>query len=532
MTQEGPSESKYTLKKGGLIGLFSLMILGGVGIYGYQSLQSQPVAEETNISSEAKEKASLPPWEQQVTEKSEEKKGTEKKEKADKSINPEKAPDTPSGLDQILGVIIDQKSEDSRIFGMDVLENQPKEKRTLLSQLAQAFEKQLSKEEKREVTQKAEENSASDKLIVGTEEPSLVLDVPIDPTAETGLNLPLENSPVPSIPETPQPEIPVTPTPLPSPDLKEEEAGIEDRLVEMISENRVALNDATTQVTRVNAELAKMKSSLDQLALLEETTSLQFEGATQTWEHLSSLVSEYNRLSKEIKELVEENEEVLPIHYDQYHELYQGLATKIHEMKETQREANDQTIQFKQTVEATSQALQSYPETVKSYESLQSDVTQTVSKAQAVVSQAATNPKVKKEVQSEIQQAVQATETVTGLNQEVEKQLEKQNKSLNGSEKMTQQVTMVEQEAEKQTVATEAAYADFEGLPQVNLSESSNESESSDGTETGTSPNPSEESASTTAQPSESAETTSSTETTTPEVEPSLIPTDGEDSNV
>lgn len=96
---------------------------------------------------------------------------------------------------------------------------------------------------------------------------------------------------------------------------------------------------------------------------------------------------------------------------------------------------------------------------------------------------------------------------------------------------MTQQVTMVEQEAEKQTVATEA-YADFEGLPQVNLSASSNESESSDGTETGTSSNPSEESASSTAQPSESAETTSLTETTTSEVEPPLIPTDGEDSNV
>ncbi|EMF0536145.1 hypothetical protein ACNZ61_002940 [Enterococcus hirae] len=473
-------------KKWWLIGLCSFSILGGLVTYGYQTVdqpeKAKSVTKSETVSSDPKA-SSLEIWEEQIKEEEQ----THKKDQKPKTNDERREK---SVLDQILRVITGEKEDTQTIFGIKLVDSEKKDRTTLIGELAKALDVQEAKEQKREAIQKEKDKNNSVFLLTdpqqSAKEEPIDLSKPILPDKKPEVILP-ENSGideekpvVPDIPVLPDdsnvpviPNIPVDPTPEPTPDpepvppVTPEEP--DHTLDQLITTNKLALTTVKNKAEQVNQLLEKLKQALDQLAAVKEIVDQKAEQVTSEWQTVSDLVKEYNRLSQEIKKLIEVDGQVLPINYELYRETYERLDQKVTEIKEAQNKANQTTTQMTESVRQAQETANRLPEMKQQYQELQTQVSTTKDEIQATVSNAQSNEQVGNAVQNEITQATQALETLTTTNQAVGNQFEEsqQNDDQPVLAQAGQTVEMVTNEANQQNSAVDSVLTDFQSFPTV-----------------------------------------------------------------
>ncbi|MBO1116977.1 hypothetical protein [Enterococcus hirae] len=468
-------------KKWWLIGLCSFSILGGLVTYGYQSA-NQPeksVAKSETVSSRPK-KSSL--WEEQIKEEGKKEKSSENNEK--------------STVDKILGVLTGDKEDSQTIFGIKVADNNKKDRTNLIGELAKALDVQEAKEQKRESIPNSENKKESLFLLTDKQQSSkeemIDLSKPILSNKKPEVILPEkpENSgtdeekpvvpDIPVLPDNPNvpvipdiPDIPVDPTPEPTPDPEPVPPVTPDEpdhtLDQLITTNKLALTTVKNKAEQLNQSLNRVKKELENLTMIEEKTAQTAEQATNEWQKVSDLVDEYNRLSQEIKKLIEVDGQVLPINYDLYRETYEQLTQKVTEIKEAQKQANQTTTQMSESVQQAQETANRLPEMNQQYQDLQTQVSTTKDEIQATVSNAQLNEQVGKAVQNEITQATQAAETLATTNQVVGSQIEESQQIdyQPALEQASQTVETITNEARQQNSAVDSVLNDFQSLPTV-----------------------------------------------------------------
>lgn len=458
-------------KKWWLIGLCSFSILGGLVTYGYQSA-NQPeksITKSETVSSRPK-KSSL--WEEQIKEEGKKEKSSENNEK--------------STVDKILGVLTGDKEDSQTIFGIKVADNNKKDRTNLIGELAKALDVQEAKEQKRESIPNGENKNESLFLLTDKQQSSkeemLDLSKPILPDKKPEVILPEkpensgtdEEKPVnPDIPVLPDnPNVPVDPTPDPTPDEPKPPVTPEEpdhTLDQLIATNKLALTTVKNKADHLNQSLKQVKKELDHLTTIEEETTQNAEKATNEWQKVSDLVNEYNRLSQEIKKLIEVDGKVLPINYDLYRETYEQLNQKVIEIKEAQKQANQTTTQMSESVQQAQETANRLPEMNQQYQDLQTQVSTTNNEIQTTVSNAQSNEQVSNAVQNEINQVTQASEALDTTNQVVGSQIEESQQTdyQPALEQANQAVETVTNEANKQNSAVDSVLSDFQSLPTV-----------------------------------------------------------------
>lgn len=475
-------------KKWWLIGLCSFSILGGLVTYGYQTMnqleKAKPDTTLETVSSDPKD-SSLETWEEQI--KAEE--HTHKKDEKPKTNGEQREK---SVIDQILRVIIGEKEDSQTIFGIKIADNDRNDRMNLIGELAKALDIQEAKEQKREAVQKDKDTNDSFFLLTNkssSTEELIDLSKSILSDKKTEIILPEnlgidEEKPVvsdvsilpdePMIPVLPDiPIVPVDPTPEPmsdpepAPSITPEE--VDHTMDQLITTNKLALTTVKNKAEQLNQSLNQVKKELENLTMIEEKTAQTAEQATNEWQTVSDLVNEYNRLSKEIKKVIEVDGQVLPINYDLYRETYEQLVQKVTEIKETQNKANQTTTQMSESVQKAQETANRLSEMKQQYQDVQPQVSMTNNEIQATVSNAQSNEEVSHAVQKEIDQANQASETLTTTNQVVGNQLEEceQTDYQLVLVQANQAIETVMNEANQQNSAVDSVLNDFQSLPTI-----------------------------------------------------------------
>ncbi|EOS8048025.1 hypothetical protein DSM22_RS12645 [Enterococcus hirae] len=486
MTQKTTNNGMQEIpKKWWLVGLCSFSILGGLVAYGYHTSTQNPKSEAKTetIASFDKGKKAEKTWEKQIKEET-------KQEEVSK-------PKTKSGMNKILSVLTGENKEDnSSIFGFKVSDNDKKDRTNLIGELAKALDVQESKEQKREAKLNSENKKEPLFVLTDKQESSkeelIDLSKPILPDKKPEVDLPekpespginAEKPVVPDItvlPDDPNapvipdiPDIPVDPTPEPTPDpepvppITPEEP--DHTLDQLITTNKLVLTTVKNKAEQLNQSLNQVKKELENLTMIEEKTAQTAEQATNEWQKVSDLVDEYNRLSQEIKKLIEGDGQVLPINYELYRETYEQLNQKVTEIKEAQKQANETTTQMSESVQQAQETANRLPEMNQQYQELQTQVSTTKDEIQATVSNAQSNEQVSHAVQKEITQATQASETLATTNQVVGSQIEESQQTDYQPvlEQASQTVETVTNEANQQNSAVDSVLNDFQSLPTV-----------------------------------------------------------------
>ena len=475
-------------KKWWLIGLCSFSILGGLVTYGYQTMnQQEKVKSDTaleTVSSDPKD-SPLETWEEQI--KAEE--HTHKKDEKSKTNGEQREN---SVIDQILRVIIGEQEDSQTIFGIKIVDNDRNDRMNLIGELAKALDIQEAKEQKREAVQKDKDTNDSfllltnkpssteelidlSKSILSDKKPEVILpeNPGIDEEKPVVSDLPIlpDEPMIPVLPDIPI--VPVDPTPEPTPDpepvpsVTQEE--VDHTIDQLITTNRLALTTVKSKAEQVNRSLAQLKQVLDQLAALKETVDQTEEQGISEWQIVSDLVKEYNRLSQEIKKIIEVDGQVLPINIDLYRETYERLDQKVTEIKEAQKQANQTTTQMNESVQKAQETANRLSEMKQQYQDVQPQVSMTNNEIQATVSNAQSNEEVSHAVQKEIDQANQASETLATTNQVVRNQLEEceQTDYQLVLVQANQAVETVMNEANQQNSAVDSVLNDFQSLPTI-----------------------------------------------------------------
>lgn len=486
MTQKATNNGMQGIpKKWWLVGLCSFSILGGLVAYGYHTSTQNPKSEAKTetVASFDKGKKAKKIWEKQIKEE----KNQEEKSKIK----------TKSGMDKILSVLTGENNEDdSSIFGFKVSDNDKKDRTNLIGELAKALDVQESKEQKRETKPNSENKKEPLFLLTDKQQSSkeelIDLSKPILPDKKPEVVLPEkpenpgideEKPVVPDIPVLPDdpnvpvlpdiPDIPVDPTPEPTPDPEPVPPVTPDEpdhtLDQLITTNKLALTTVKNKAEQLNQSLNQVKKELENLTMIEEKTAQTAEQATNEWQKVSDLVNEYNRLSQEIKKLIEVDGQVLPINYDLYRETYEQLTQKVTEIKEAQNKANQTTTQMSESVQQAQETADRLPEMNQQYQELQTQISTTKDEIQATVSNAQSNEQVSNAVQNEITQVTQASETLTTTNQVVGSQIEESQQIdyQPALEQASQTVETVTNEANQQNSAVDSILNDFQSLPTV-----------------------------------------------------------------
>lgn len=471
-------------KKWWLVGLCSFSILGGLVAYGYHTStqNSKSEAKTETVASFDKGKKAEKTWEKQIKEET-------KQEEVSK-------PKTKSGMNKILSVLTGENKEDnSGIFGFKVSDNDKKDRTNLIGELAKALDVQESKEQKREAKPNSENKKEPLFLLTDKQESSKeeLIDLlkPILPDKKPEVDLPEkpenpgineEKPVVPDIPVLPDdpsapvipdnPNVPVDPTPDPMPDEPTPPVTPEEpdhTLDQLITTNKLALTTVKNKAEQLNQSLNQVKKELENLTMIEEKTAQTAEQATNEWQKVSDLVDEYNRLSQEIKKLIEGDGQVLPINYELYRETYEQLTQKVTEIKEAQNKANQTTTQMSESVQQAQETANRLPDMNQQYQELQTQVSTTKDEIQATVSNAQSNEQVSNAVQSEITQATQASEALDITNQAVGSQIEESQQTdyQPALEQASQNVETVTNEAKQQNSAVDSVLNDFQSLPTV-----------------------------------------------------------------
>lgn len=447
-------------KKWWLVGLCSFSILGGLVAYGYHTSTQNPKSEAKTetVASFDKGKKAEKTWEKQIKEET-------KQEEVSK-------PKTKSGMNKILSVLTGENKEDnSSIFGFKVSDNDKKDRTNLIGELAKALDVQESKEQKREAKLNSENKKEPLFVLTDKQESSkeelIDLSKPILPDKKPEVDLP-EKPESPGINEEKPvvPDIPVLPDDPNVPVIPEEP---DHTLDQLITTNKLALTTVKNKAEQLNQSLNQVKKELENLTMIEEKTAQTAEQATNEWQKVSDLVDEYNRLSQEIKKLIEGDGQVLPINYELYRETYEQLNQKVTEIKEAQKQANETTTQMSESVQQAQETANRLPDMNQQYQELQTQVSTTKDEIQATVSNAQSNEQVSNAVQSEITQATQASEALDTTNQAVGSQIEESQQTdyQPALEQASQNVETVTNEAKQQNSAVDSVLNDFQSLPTV-----------------------------------------------------------------
>ncbi|MEB8419001.1 hypothetical protein NGG16_16320 [Enterococcus casseliflavus] len=473
-------------KKWWLAGLCSCAVLGGVFVYGYHSFNypMHQMTRTTTISSEApSQSSSLKPWEKQLKE---EWKAETKEVRHQETKGEEKT----RVIDQILDVLIGGNQEGKQtIFGIQIVADDSEERIQLIRDLAQALNQQEIKEQAREATKKEEEKNKNTLLLASDQQLSrdglVDLSVPVlieKKTEEIFPEMPgtEEGTPtfsdvaispdepiIPILPEKTVVPIDTTSEPEPAPLVSPEEP--DDMLDQLIQTNKLALTTVKNKVEQINQSLHEIQIELAHLEMIEEETSRTAKQATDEWQKVSDLVTEYNRLSQEIKKLVAFDGQVLSINYDLYRETYEQLSQKVIEIKEAQNKANQTTTQMSESVQKAQETANRLPEIKQQYQDLQEQVLTTKHETQSIVSNAQSNEEVSREVQKEINQVTQSEEILDTSNQVVGNQLEESNQTDYQPvlEQVTQTLETVMNEELVQNNAVDDVLTTFEHFPIV-----------------------------------------------------------------
>lgn len=486
MTQKTTNNAMQGIpKKWWIVGLCSFSILGGLVAYGYHTSTQNPKSEAKTetVASFDKGKKAKKTWEKQIKEE----KNQEEKSKIK----------TKSGMDKILSVLTGENNEDdSSIFGFKVSDNDKKDRTNLIGELAKALDVQESKEQKRETKPNSENKKEPLFLLTDKQQSSkeelIDLSKPILPDKKPEVVLPEkpespgideEKPVVPDIPVLPDdpnvpvlpdiPDIPVDPTPEPTPDPEPVPPVTPDEpdhtLDQLITTNKLALTTVKNKAEQLNQSLNQVKKELENLTMIEEKTAQTAEQATNEWQTVSDLVNEYNRLSQEIKKLIEVDGQVLPINYELYRETYEQLTQKVTEIKEAQNTVNQTTTQMSESVQQAQETANRLPDMNQQYQELQTQISTTKDEIQATVSNAQSNEQVSNAVQNEITQATQASEALTTTNQVVGSQIEESQQTDYQPvlEQASQTVETVTNEANQQNSAVDSVLNDFQSLPTV-----------------------------------------------------------------
>lgn len=453
-------------KKYLLIGLCSVLLLGSAGTYA-----AYKQTEKKEIQSESVEKQGKQPvkktnrsWEKQVTEK-------EKNKKTEKNTK-EKRKDPLATVD-----IGDEASAVETVF--------PRKETSLLGQLAKA----ITKQEEKEVLRADRSAKEQEKMLALADTPTNTLlshslkpsvgeknvlsDVKKDELVEPKDTPNKPDIPiVPETPETPEiPDIPVPPVPPvptdpvePKPDVE----GLTDRAKEK-------LKTTTEEAQKINQRLEGVKEKLDTLTRIEEKTNQNTEKANTYWAEVASLVEEYNQLSTQIKQLITDTNEVLPVNQTLYQEIYTQLQQKVTEIKTAQTNANEATNTAEKVLSEAKETDQSLNEIKQYYDEELNPQAETAKNEVAnAINQAQENQEVATNLQGEVVHAEAAAVHVQNNQEKIEQQLNTASQPATQEQLVNaqQSVESLNEQASVQNESVQAVVEDFNQLPVIEAADS------------------------------------------------------------
>ncbi|MBO1139854.1 hypothetical protein FQS87_08085 [Enterococcus avium] len=459
MPEKGSISQK---KKWLLISLCSAALLGGAvgyGIYNNQSSnQSNQKIEQKSSASKGSKKESA--WEKQVAPK--------KKQKTKES----------KSADDVLSVVVGDKKENS-LFGVQMPSGE--EKQGLAEKLAVAIDDQSKKEDARkasEVVHAAEVDkapAADSNLIKGqipdkgiNEETSKEQDVDND---SKPIPDPVPNpNPIPDPTPNPNPDPNPNPNPTPTPDPDPDPTPTPDpdpSVDELITKSKEELSSAADKANEVNERLTKVKSELDSMQNVKSNTQVHADKAAEQWDKVQSLIEEYNQLSDELKQLMDQDGTVPEVNVDLYKEAYEKLNQKVNEIKDAQDSANSTTNQMNSTIQNAQETLDQMDQTKSEYQETQAEVSDATRQVTTAITNANNNDQVSSAVQLDINQAAVSSSEMNATNVQVGNQLDEINstemqETINNA---SQSAQAVNDQAAEQNEAVSDVVNDFNNFP-------------------------------------------------------------------
>ena len=447
MPEKGPLSQKM---KWLWISLCSAALLGGAvgyGIYNNQSSnQSNQKIEQKASASKGSKKESA--WEKQVA--------PPKKQKAKES----------KSADDVLSVVVGDKKENS-LFGVQMPSGE--EKQGLVEKLAVAIDDQSKKEDARnasEVVHSAEVDKApaTDSNLIKDQIP----DKGINEETSKEPDVDNDSKPIPDPAPNPNP-IP-DPTPNPNPDPNPNPTPTPDpapSVDELIAKSKEELSSAADKANEVNERLTKVKSELDRMQNVESNTQVHADKAAEQWDKVQSLIEEYNQLSDELKQLMDQDGTVPEVNVDLYKETYEKLNQKVNEIKDAQDSANSTTNQMNSTIQNAQETLDQMDQTKSEYQETQAEVSDATQQVTTAITNANNNDQVSIAVQPDINQAAVSSSEMNAANVQVGNQLDEINSTemQEAIDTASQSAQAVNDQAAKQNEAVSDVVNDFNNFP-------------------------------------------------------------------
>lgn len=449
MPEKGSISQK---KKWLLISLCSAALLGGAvgyGIYNNQSSnQSNQKIEQKNSASKGSKKESA--WEKQVAPK--------KKQKAKES----------KSADDVLSVVVGDKKENS-LFGVQMPLG--KEKQGLVEKLAVAIDDQSKKEDARkasEVVHAAEVDKAPtmDSNLIKDQIPDKVKDE--ETSNEPNLDNdskpipdPVPNpNPIPDPAPNPNPDPNPNPTPTPTPDP-------DPSVDELIAKSKEELSSAADKANEVNEKLTKVKAELDSTQNVESNTQVHADKAAEQWDKIQSLIEEYNQLSDELKQLMDQDGTIPEVNVDLYKETYEKLNQKVTEIRDAQDSANSSTNQMNSTIQNAQETLNQMDQTKAEHQKIQAEVSDATKQVNTAITNANNNDQVSSAVQLDINQAAVSSSEMNATKVQVGNQLDEINSTemQEAIDTASQSAQAVNDQAAEQNEAVSDVVNDFNNFP-------------------------------------------------------------------
>lgn len=232
-----------------------------------------------------------------------------------------------------------------------------------------------------------------------------------EPKPETTPNDPL----VPNPPVNPDyPTNPDTPTTPETPDKPVDPKTPDDSLTKMVNQSKEQLGKSSEGVSQINKKLHEIKSELNNLKNIDQNTLTLSEKAGSQWSKVEQLVSEYNQLSGQLKQMLDKDGTIEGINVELYGQTYNTLNQKVTEIKKEQKNAQNVTNVMNGNIEKAQDTANNLENKAVDYENAQADVQKATTEGQNAVNEASQNPSVQVAVQPEINQVNAKLE---GLNQ-------------------------------------------------------------------------------------------------------------------
>ncbi|OTO77419.1 hypothetical protein, partial [Enterococcus sp. 12E11_DIV0728] len=382
---------------------------------------------------------------------------------------------------------------DNSLFGVDVPKSS--EKQGLVEKLAVALDDQAKKEESRKVSEVF--HAAEVDKMPSSSDTNLIKDQIPDKGKDEGIikepDSNKDEKPVPDpspnpIPDpvpipTPDPDPNPGPNPTPTPDPDPTPTPTPDPSInELIAQSKEELRDAADKVEGVNKKLTEVKAELDNMQNVESNTQEQAIVAAEQWDKVQGLINEYNQLSDQLKQLIDEDGTVPDVNTVLYKETYEQLNQKVTEIKGVQDSANATTGDMNTTIQNAEETLNQIDQIKTDYQQTQGNVKEATEQVSTAISNANKNERVSSAVQSDIDQSAVASSEMNAKNTEVGNQLDQVNteETQQAIDSASQTAQTVNDQATEQNEAVSNVVNDFNNLPKPKVESNSETSSNQD----------------------------------------------------